>query len=83
MRGRADQQLPLFHTFEVEDRIGAKHPLRDIKRRTDRILETLHPLFEKAYSTTGRPSVPPERLLKRSTCLRQRSSDGSRAASLW
>ena len=64
MRGRADQQLPLFHTFEVEDRIGAHHPLRDIKRRTDRILETLHPLFEKAYSTTGRPSVPPERLLK-------------------
>ncbi len=64
MRGRADQQLPLFHTFEVEDRIGANHPLRDIKRRTDRILETLHPLFEKAYSTTGRPSVPPERLLK-------------------
>lgn len=64
MRGRADQQLPLFHTFEVEDRIGANHPLRDIKRRTDRILETLHPRFEKAYSTTGRPSVPPERLLK-------------------
>lgn len=64
MRGRADQQLPLFHTFEVEDRIRADHPLRDIKRRTDRILESLHPKFEAAYSTTGRPSVPPERLLK-------------------
>jgi transposase len=64
MRGHADQQLPLFHTFEVEDRIHAEHPLRDIKRRTDRILDALHPLFEKAYSTTGRPSVPPERLLK-------------------
>lgn len=64
MRGHADQQLPLFHTFEVEDRIRADHPLRDIKRRTDRILETLHPQFETAYSTTGRPSVPPERLLK-------------------
>ncbi|MDO8943366.1 MAG: IS5 family transposase, partial [Desulfobacterales bacterium] len=35
-----------------------------IKRRTDRILDTLHPKFEAAYSTTGRPSVPPERLLK-------------------
>ena len=45
MRGRADQQLPLFHTFEVEDRIRVDHPLRDIKRRTDRILETLHPKF--------------------------------------
>ena len=64
MRGRADHQLPLFHTFEVEDRIRADHPLRDIKRRTDRILETLYPKFEAAYSVTGRPSVPPERLLK-------------------
>jgi len=64
MRGHADQQLPLFHTFEVEDRIRADHPLRDIKRRTDRILESLHPKFEAAYSVTGRPSVPPERLLK-------------------
>lgn len=64
MRGRADGQLPLFHTFEVEDRIRADHPLRDIKRRTDRILAALHLRFESAYSTTGRPSVPPERLLK-------------------
>jgi transposase len=64
MRGRADQQLPLFHTFEVEDRIRSDHPLRDIKSRVDRILDSLHPKFEAAYSTTGRPSVPPERLLK-------------------
>ena len=64
MRGQADHQLPLFHTFEVEVRIRADHPLRDIKRRTDRILDTLHAQFEAAYSTTGRPSVPPERLLK-------------------
>jgi transposase len=64
MRGHVDQQLPLFHTFEVEDRIRADHPLRDLKQRTDRILDALHPLFEEAYSTTGRPSVPPERLLK-------------------
>lgn len=64
MRGKADRQLPLFHTFEVEDRIRADHPLRDIKRRTDRILDGLHARFEAAYSSTGRPSVPPERLLK-------------------
>lgn len=64
MRGHADRQLPLFHTFEVEDRIRSDHPLRDIKRRTDRILAALHPRFEAAYSATGRPSVPPERLLK-------------------
>lgn len=64
MRGHMDHQLPLFHTFEVEDRIRSDHPLRDIKQRTDRILAMLHPRFEAAYSATGRPSVPPERLLK-------------------
>jgi transposase len=64
MRGRADQQMPLFHVFRVEDRIRADHRLRDIKRRADRILDALHPKFEAAYSATGRPSVPPERLLK-------------------
>lgn len=64
MRGYTDHQLPLFHTFEVESRIRDDHPLRDIKHRTDRILAVLHSQFEKAYSRTGRPSVPPERLLK-------------------
>lgn len=64
MRGEADRQLPLFHVFEVEDRIRPDHPLRDIKRRTDRILAGMSNVFAAAYSTTGRPSVPPERLLK-------------------
>jgi transposase len=64
MRGDFDDQLPLFHVFEVEDRIPVDHPLRDIKRRVDRILDSLNAKFEAAYSSTGRPSVPPERLLK-------------------
>ncbi len=64
MRGRSDDQLPLFHLFSVEDRIRPDHPLRDIKRRVDRLLEGMSPEFAKAYSGTGRPSVPPERLLK-------------------
>jgi transposase len=64
MRGDANNQLPLFHVFEVEDRIRPDHPLRDLKRRCDRILNKLNPQFEAAYSHTGRPSVPPERLLK-------------------
>lgn len=64
MRGEADRQLPLFHTFVVEDRIRADHPLRDVKRRVDRILGGLDGHFEAAYSTIGRPSIPPERLLK-------------------
>jgi transposase len=64
MRGQADDQTPLFHVFSVEERIRPDHPLRDIKRRTDRILDAMSPQFAEAYSRTGRPSVPPERLLK-------------------
>jgi transposase len=64
MRGQADDQAQRFHVFNVEDRIRPDHPLRDIKRRTDRILDTLAPQLATAYSHTGRPSVPPERLLK-------------------
>ena len=64
MRGRIDAQVPLFHTFSVEDRIRPDHPLRDIKRRADRILDALSPKLAAAYAKTGRPSVPPERLLK-------------------
>jgi transposase len=64
MRGRVDDQPPLFHLFNVEDRIRADHPLRGVKRRVDRILEGMSAKFAAAYSHTGRPSVPPERLLK-------------------
>ena len=64
MRGRADEPVPLFHTFSVEDRIRPDHPLRDVKRRVDRILSSMSSRFAAAYSTNGRPSVPPERLLK-------------------
>ena len=64
MRGRADDQSPLFHTFNVDDRIRPDHPLRDVKRRADRLLAGMSPKFAEAYSSTGRPGVPPERLLK-------------------
>jgi transposase len=64
MRGRTDEQPVLFHVFNVEERIRADHPLRDVKQRVDAILQAMSPLFAKAYSRTGRPSVPPERLLK-------------------
>jgi transposase len=64
MRGQVDEQVPLFHVFSVEDRIRPDHPLRDIKRRVDRILDGMSAQFAEAYSRTGRPSVPPERLLK-------------------
>jgi transposase len=64
MRGRVDEQPPLFHVFSVEDRIRPDHPLRDVKRRVDALLATMDAPFAAAYRSTGRPSVPPERLLK-------------------
>ena len=54
----------MFPIFSVEDRIRADHPLRDIKRRVDRILASLSARFAEAYRSTGCPRVPPERLLK-------------------
>ena len=64
MRGRAGDQGQLFFTINVESRIRRDHPLRSVKKTVDRILESMSPLFDKAYSNMGRPGVPPERLLK-------------------
>jgi transposase len=48
----------------LDERIAADHPIRRIKALADRALAGLSPVFESMYSETGRPSVPPERLLK-------------------
>jgi len=64
MRGRVDCQGEVFHTFNVEDLIPADHPLREIKRRSDRVLAGMSRDFNAAYGRTGRPGVPPERLIK-------------------
>ena len=55
---------PCSTSSAVEDRIRPDHPLRDVKRRVDAILAGMYAQFAAAYSPTGRPSVPPERLLK-------------------
>jgi transposase len=64
MRGRRDSQPSLFYAIDVEDRIRPDHPLRPIKAAVDRILAGLSDRFDAAYSQTGRPGVPPERLIK-------------------
>ena len=48
----------------VEERIAAQHPIRRIKVLADRALGKMGPVFDAMYAETGRPSVPPERLLK-------------------
>jgi transposase len=64
MRGRVDSQGDVFHTFHIQDLIPAGHPLREIKRRADAVLASMSRDFNAAYGSTGRPGVPPERLLK-------------------
>jgi transposase len=47
-----------------EGRVRPDHPLREVKTLADAALATLSPLFDEMYAVGGRPSVPPERLLK-------------------
>lgn len=64
MRGRREAQQAMFISFNVEARVPDDHPLRDIKRRCDRVLADMGRDFDKAYGTTGRVGIPPESLLK-------------------
>ena len=64
MRGTDRQQAHLFSYVSPERRVPADHPLRPIRTMVDAALEQLSPRFEALYSHTGRPSVPPEKLLR-------------------
>lgn len=64
MRGYQNPQPKLFVRVQTEDFIPDNHPLRWIKDRVDRILEEMSWSFEGMYSPLGRPSIPPEQLLK-------------------
>jgi len=64
MRGEVDPQARMFSYFSPESRVPLDHPLRSIKAHTDRVLNELSEQFDALYSEIGRPSIPPERLLK-------------------
>src|SRR5271168_3023966 len=64
MRGQQESQPPMFFAIHVEDRVRPDHPLRPIKKIVDEELLRMSRLFDAAYADTGRPGVPPERLLK-------------------
>jgi transposase len=64
MRGDDQQTGHLFSYLSPEDRIPADHPLRPIRQMTDAVLGRLSPRFERLYSDIGRPSIPPEQLLR-------------------
>ena len=64
MRGEQKDQGALFSYVHLEDRIPSEHPLRRIRVLVDGALAELDGEFEGLYSDTGRPSIPPEQLLR-------------------
>jgi transposase len=64
MRGTQDRQASMLALFSIEARIPSDHPLRRIKRMADQQLLGLSPVFNRMYSSIGRPSVAPEKILK-------------------
>ena len=64
MRGADEQSGSMFSYVSLEDRVPPDHPLRGIRRITDRALARLSPQFGRLYINFGRPSVPPEKLLR-------------------
>lgn len=66
MRSGDVTQSALFSLRTLEQRIPASHPLRKLRILVDGILASLHSEFARLYSKGGRPSIPPERLLRAS-----------------
>lgn len=64
MRGEDRQQDVFFSYVSVEERIPKDHPLRVIRALVEPILTALSPRFQTMYSQYGRPSIPPEQLLR-------------------
>jgi transposase len=64
MRGPDEQTKDMFSYLSPEQRVRPDHPLRAIRRMTDDVLRSLSPRFTKMYSDIGRPSIPPEQLLR-------------------
>jgi len=66
MRRPDTTQAEMFSYRTLEERIPANHPLRKLRVLVDGILASMHETFETRYSRTGRPGIPPERLLRAS-----------------
>ena len=64
MRGDDLQQQAMFSYISPEARVPKDHPLRPIQIMVDNALFDLAPLFKEMYSHTGRPSIPPEQILR-------------------
>jgi transposase len=64
VRGPDEQTQDMFSYLSPEARVRQDHPLRTIRRLTDDVFTRLSPRFDRLYSDIGRPSIPPEQLLR-------------------
>ena len=64
MRGIDHQQGHVFSYLSPEERVRKDHPLRTVRTLTDEILREMSPVFDSMYAKRGRPSIPPEKLLR-------------------
>src|SRR5246500_1949109 len=64
MRGTDQQQNHMFSYLSPETRVRKDHPLRAIRAMVDQVLAQLSRRFDRMYATVGRPSIPPEKLLR-------------------
>ena len=64
MRGNDRQQADMYSYLSPEERVRASHPLRAIRTMADEALKNMSERFDTMYAKTGRPSIPPEKLLR-------------------
>lgn len=64
MRGTNDGQASMLVLMSPDTLVPQRHPAREVKRLADECLRELSSVFDEMYASNGRPSIPPERLLK-------------------
>ena len=64
MRGETTRQAEMLTPLTPDSFVPADHTIREIKAIVDRVLQELSPVFREMYADVGRPSIPPEHLLK-------------------
>jgi len=69
MRGNNEQQAAVMLYITPDQKVPQEHPIRSIKPIVDRALLKLSPVFNQMYKKIGRPSIPPEHLLKASLLI--------------
>ncbi len=64
MRGDERVQEGMFSYVSLEQRVPSDHPLREVRKLTDTVLDSLSPELDALYAASGRPSIAPEYILR-------------------